>query len=525
MISKVGGYVRISRKDGDKIESDSIENQRTIISDYIKKNSDDLSLVKYYADDDYTGTNFDRPAFKQMLSDIEKKKIDCIIVKDLSRFGRDYIDVGKYLQKEFPYKGVRFIAITDNIDSAKQAYDMLMPVKNIFNEQYARDISKKVISAMRSKQENGIFVGAFTSYGYKKDPDNKGKLIIDQYAATIVRRIFDMYNEGKPQLTIAKILNDEGIVSPYEYKKAMNQKYTNSKKLDATSYWTYATIRRVLQNEIYTGAMVQHKFDGSHYKMKKSNFVDKNEWCIVPNTHEAIIDESTWKRTQELLGQNTRVIDFTQNISLYAGFLVCSDCGRSMTKRVTRKRVRYVCGTYARYSSKYCASHRIFEDDLEKIVTSQLNKYILKIQEAIDYLLKEIENKKEQNSKKIDVSQELNKLHAQLLKVQKMKQGLYEDLKNSILSLEEYQTFKNDYAAQEEGLNKKIKALEDLSNTTAESILQNYWIRTFQEAKEINTLTRPILSTFIKRIIVGEKNKIEIIYRFNTEILEKYSQL
>ncbi len=525
MISKVGGYVRISRKDGDKIESDSIDNQRNMISDYVKKHSDDLSIVKFYSDDDFTGTNFDRPAFKRMIKDIDKGEIDCIVVKDLSRFGRDYIDVGRYLQKDFPYKGIRFIAINDNIDSAKQAYDMLMPVKNIFNEQYARDISKKVLSSMRTKQENGVFIGAFTSYGYKKDPHNKGKLVIDPYPASIVKRIYDMYISGKPQLTIAKILNEEGVLSPGNYKNSINPKYNNNKKLDTTSYWTYPTIRRILQSEIYTGSMVQHRYSTSQYKMKKSNLIDKNDWCIVQNTHEPIINKMTWDRVQDLLQQKTRVIDFKQNLTIYAGFLVCSDCGRSMTKRTKNGRLRYVCGSYARYSSKYCASHRIFEEDLNNLVLVNLNSHIKSVKEMIDGLVKEIENKKNETSKKFNVSQEINNIQTQLTKIKKLKQGLYEDYKAEVLSLEEYQNLKSEYAQQEQDLDKKIISLKKLSDLSPDDLLENHWIKQFKGTQEIKTLTRPILSSFIKKIIVHENSELEIIYKFNTDMLQEYSKL
>ena len=181
----------------------------------------ELVLYDVYVDDGFTGTNFNRPAFKRMLKDIKAGKVNCVIVKDLSRFGRDYIDTGRYLERDFPEMGVRFISVTDSIDSMKQAYDMLLPIKNIFNEQYARDISKKVQTAVKTKQKAGEFIGAFTSYGYKKSPVDKNKLVIDEYSADVVRRIFSLYIQGYGKQKIAKLLNEEGILCPSEYKRAM----------------------------------------------------------------------------------------------------------------------------------------------------------------------------------------------------------------------------------------------------------------------------------------------------------------
>ena len=202
----VAVYIRLSREDGDKEESDSVGNQKKLLTEYVSR-KDELILYDVYIDDGFTGTNFNRPAFKRMIKDIEAGKVNCVIVKDLSRFGRDYIDTGRYLEREFPELGVRFISITDGIDSMKQAYDMLLPIKNIFNEQYARDISKKVQTAVKTKQKAGEFIGAFTSYGYKKSPVDKNKLIIDEYSADVVRRIFSLYIKGYGKQKIAKLLN------------------------------------------------------------------------------------------------------------------------------------------------------------------------------------------------------------------------------------------------------------------------------------------------------------------------------
>ena len=307
-------YIRLSREDGDKEESDSVGNQRKLLTEYVNKH-DDFILYDVYIDDGFTGTNFNRPDFHRMIADIEDNKVNCVVVKDLSRFGRDYIDTGRYLERIFPELNVRFISVTDNIDSMKQAYDMLLPIKNIFNEQYARDISNKVQATVKSKQKAGEFIGAFTSYGYKKSPANKNKLVIDEYASEVVKRVFTMYAQGIGKQSIAKILNAEGILCPSEYKKLNGENYKNCNRLEKTSYWTYSTIKVMLQNEIYIGNMVQGK---KHQRMRsKQRLVEKENWIRVENTHEPIIDRQLWDKVQKLLTKKHRDIDLETNKNIF----------------------------------------------------------------------------------------------------------------------------------------------------------------------------------------------------------------
>ena len=243
---------------------------------------------------------FQRPAFQRMLRDVESGRIRCVLVKDLSRFGRDYIETGRYLERWLPEHGVRFIAVTDNIDSARGAYDMMMPLKNLFNTQYARDISRKVKSSLHAKQQRGEFIGAFASYGYCKDPQNHNRLVIDPPAAEVVRRIFTLFENGMGKIRIAKQLNEEGIPCPSEYKRLTGEKYRNNHRLAATTYWTYATIHRILQNEMYIGNMEQGRDDRlqMHGKARRK---DRSRWTVVPGTHQPIIEQDQWQRVQTLL--------------------------------------------------------------------------------------------------------------------------------------------------------------------------------------------------------------------------------
>lgn len=513
---KVGVYSRISREDGDKAESESLGNQREIIKSFVKKHKD-MKIVDYYSDDNFSGTNFNRPEFKRMYEDIKDGKINCVIVKDLSRFGRDYIDVGNYIQKVFPKFGVRFIAINDNVDSVVKQYDMITPIKNIFNEQYARDISDKIISTFRNKQEQGQFIGAFTSYGYKKDPNNKYHLIIDEYPASIVRRIFKLFCEGKGKISIAKLLNDEGVLCPSEYKKSIGEKYTNSHKLQNTNYWTYSTIHNILCKEIYIGNMVQHRSDCSKFNYSGVQ-VQKDDWIIVENTHEPIIDKETWNTTQGLLKRRTRQLGFQNNVSMFAGFLTCGDCGRAMAKITWNKKVRYVCGTYKRYS-KVCTSHSIPEEKLISIVLEDVN-YILSKIDNIKSLVEEAQKDANKHNQDSNDKDSLLNIEAQLNKIKHLKKSTYEDYRTGLLTKEEFIEYKADYDKQERSIEKLIQDMNDKSISQEEAIIESEFVKSLKNTSRIDTLDRVVLESFYDKIYIYEDKRIKFKYKFQ-EIVDE----
>lgn len=513
----VAEYIRLSREDCDKAESDSIGNQRKLIADYLK-GKDDFILYDIYIDDGATGTNFNRPAFQRMIADIEVGKVNCVIVKDLSRFGRDYIDTGRYLERYFPDNNVRFISITDNIDSMKQAYDMLLPIKNIFNEQYARDISKKVHASMKAKQKAGEFIGAFASYGYKKSPSDKNKLLIDEYAAEVVRRIFHLYLKGCGKIHIASILNEEGIVCPSEYKKINGDNYRNSNRLHTTFYWTYSTIDRFLQNEMYIGNMVQGKT--SQRMRGKARAMNRDDWVIIENTHEAIIDMDTWKKVQDLLKRRTRNLDLNTNMSIFAGFLKCGDCGRALSKKLGRlmnneQRIDYYCGSYVRSGRGYCTPHHVPLALLETIILDDLNAII----QSIDNLQEIIEQNKTVavNVKKL-TNEEKKRLNVELERIRKLKQSVYEDYHEELISKEEFVAYRQDYLKKEEQLTKQLENIEEQQNTeTTQDISESPWIKRLLELRRIEKLDRTIVVEMIYEIKVYENRKVKIIYNFSDE--------
>ena len=407
-------YIRLSREDGDKDESDSVSNQKKLLMAFVQSH-EELLLYNIYTDDGYSGTTFRRPAFRQMLSDIEERKVTCVLVKDLSRFGRDYIESGRFLERYFPEKGVRFISVSDHIDSLRQSYDMLLPIRNVFNEQYARDISRKVHSALRAKQQCGEFIGAFASYGYRKSPGNKNRLLIDEYAASVVRRIFSLYLKGCGKQQIARILNAEGVLSPSEYKRAAGLSYGSPATAGHHTLWSYSTINHILHKEIYVGNMVQGT---KRQELRgKQRAVRRENWVVVPGTHPPIIDEETWNLTQALLKSRVRSpADNTGKTFLpgkpgvssrepsspgrpdisarnpgtpaspptenpFSGLLFCAGCGRPMVKTSWRHadgrpEYAFTCGTCKRHGRSACTPHTISARALTQVILSDLSRIL-----------------------------------------------------------------------------------------------------------------------------------------------------
>ncbi len=513
-----GIYIRLSREDGDKAESDSIVNQRDLLTRFVNNNSD-IILFNEYIDDGWSGTNFERPAFIQMRRDIEDGKINCVIVKDLSRLGRDYLETGTYIEKYFPNHNVRFIAINDNIDSEKNMdFDIIMPVKNIFNEQYARDISKKVKSSIATRQKKGDFIGAFASYGYKKDPLNKHRLLIDDYAAGIIRRIFEMFVEGKGKIAIAKILNEEGILPPTEYKRLTNLNYQNGNKMATTTYWTYSTIHKILKNELYIGNMVQGKDNKSRYRRSRSTSVNQSQWIKVPGTHTPIISQEIWDKAQALLKVRTRQIDFKENVSIFAGFLKCKDCGRAMVKTYDHDNIYYVCGSYRRYGIHVCSHHRINHTIIEKIVLDDLNSIVEKI-ENLHSMIEEIQNENQLTDKNNKESN-VERIKIEIEKINTNKKTLYHDLKEGLIDKNEYLQYKKEYNDKIVFLEQQVSSYQQEGKAKKEkfSPFDLPKIQQLLKYRKIKNLTRNMVVEMIDHIEIGENKNIDIFYTFENDL-------
>lgn len=513
----VAVYIRLSREDGDKEVSDSVANQKKLLEEYVDSHAG-FVLYDVYIDDGFSGTNFNRPEFSRMLSDIDEKKVNCIIVKDLSRFGRDYIETGRYLERVFPELGVRFISMTEQIDSFRQSYDILLPIKNILNEQYARDISDKIQMTVKLKQRAGEFIGAFASYGYRKCSGNKNQLLIDEYAAGVVRRIFHMYVQGIGKQSIARILNTEGILCPSEYKKLNGEQYRNGNRLDKTSYWTYSTIHHVLNNEMYIGNMVQGK---KHQRMRsRQHLVDKEEWIRVEHTHEPIIDRNTWDKVQNLLTKKHRDMNCRMNQNIFAGLMKCGDCGRSMVTNFWRradgtKSYTCYCGTYKRYGKQYCTPHTLSFGLLYDVVLRDLQAMIQNAENLQGIVEEQLMGTAKSKS---GSGEERIKLQEELVRVRKWKQSIYEDYKEELISKEEFLSYQEDYQRKESFYVKQIEWLEkQQEENITEHILEIPWFRRLLEKNEVQELDREIVVEMIDRITVYENQKIKIFYNFDSE--------
>lgn len=391
MAWNVAVYLRLSIEDNESIESNSIVNQRELVEQYISSKSD-LELVDYYIDDGYSGTNFNRPGFERLLQDMKNKKINCIIVKDLSRFARNHIEADMYFENIFPVLNIRFISVIENIDSFENPDSMdnlIVPFKNLLNDAYAKDISKKVKSALTAKRLNGEFIGTSATYGYIKNPKDKHKLIIDEEASKHVVQIFNGIIEGKTVSEIANELNKNNILTPAAYKRK-NEPESNN--IETDKRWNAKMINKMLKDRIYVGDLIQGKKKVENYRSHKLITTKKDEWIIIQNNHEPIISKDKFDKVQEIIEKN-KCARSNKEKDLFYRFLKCSDCGDSFTLRKVKNYEYYHCTSYVRNGS--CTSHSIRKDKLAEIVLEELNKRFKRNRINTltrDILLKNIDN-------------------------------------------------------------------------------------------------------------------------------------
>lgn len=503
-------YIRLSREDGDGEESNSVVNQRTILRNYVETN-DELTLYGEYVDDGYSGTDFNRPDFQRMIRDIDEKKIQCVVVKDLSRFARDYILAGFYIERIFPQKDVRFIAVANNYDSVrakKDGTDLLLPFLNVFNEFHARDTSNKVQRVMHEMQQEGKCVAAFAPYGYKKDPLDKHHLIIDESAAIIVRRIFDMYLSGMGMQSIAKKLNLEGVLCPTMYKQMEGSNFVNSNLIDKKSMWAQCSVKHILENEVYTGTLVQGKsIRGINIKPKK---VPKDQWIRVPNAHEAIISREQYDKAQFLIKRNARSMPLDEPQSLFAGVLQCDVCGHSLAKTEWNGKVTYKCSTYRRKGKTFCTPHAIRLSVLSEIVLGDLNCIIEQVQD--------IEQMIEQGSptQKTNFCDLKGKLQKELSNWERKKEESYDDYKDGLISREAFISYGGKCDMQIKHLQSQIATI-DTEEQKGDNFVKNEWVQKLLQTGKLDELDRETVLDMIDKIVVSENNEIEIVYKFSDE--------
>ncbi len=519
-------YLRLSRDDENldgsvKRESDSISSQRELARFFVREQPD-MELFDIYIDDGYSGANFDRPDFKRMMGDIENGNVNCVVVKDLSRFGRDYIEAGRFIQKTFPAFSVRFIAITDHYDSLtadQSTTSLVIPVKNFVNDSYCQDISEKVKSHQKIKREKGKFIGAFTVYGYQKDHEDKNKLVIDEYAARIVKSIFTWKLDGMSSLAIANRLNENGIFSPMEYKKSHGEHYATGFPAGIVSKWSAVAVKRILTNEIYTGTMVQGKREKVNYKVDKILEKPESEWFKVEGTHEAIISKEDYQNVQRLLKVDTRAGKGREKAHMFSGFLFCGDCKEPMVRRLNRykgrENISYICST--RNRSEGCSRHSISEADLKNVVFQMIRFQISLLMDKnpqMQYLQSRKMNFEDVNG----FENEITRLRNEQEKYLELRAGLYEDLKTRIITQEDFKNFSAIYEKRYMETEKALERQEDM----VKKLLQNgvesrIRLKRLKETMQISTLDRDVLLAFVERIEIYEEKRISIQFRCQEE--------
>ena len=526
-------YLRLSKEDGDvasgsKNESNSIANQKSLIMDYLQSRPE-FRVVSIREDDGFSGTDFNRPAFQAMMEDVKKGVINCIIVKDLSRFGRNYIEVGRYLEKLFPMLGIRFIAVNDNYDSleADTAHDIVVPFKNLINDSYCRDLSVKIRSHLAIKRKNGEFIGAFACYGYLKDENNRNQLVVDTYAGQVVKDIFRMKINGMSQYRIADALNEQGILSPMEYKKYLGSHFESSFKVNPKAVWTAKAVTRILTNEVYTGVLVQGKQTTPNHKVKVRQEVDETDWIRVENAHESLIDRVLFDIVQNLMGRDTRTSPNETQVFPLSGLVYCGDCGHPMVRKISRYTKKEKADTAQTYGYFLCSEkcgkggcswHRISENDLMGAVLGAVNLHIQKVLD-VQEALKQIENAPSRQLMIQKYQERLSMKEEERKKAERLKIGIYEDLKDGLLNKEEYQKLKAEFDSRIAEADAAVKELKrQIAGLEGSRSANAPWMNYFQQFGRLEQLTRWAAAIIINKILVYEDNRIKITFNFEADL-------
>ena len=537
---KFGVYCRLSSDDGDKVESNRNANQRNLIKNFVQEEKD-CEIVQYYCDDGYSGTNFDRPDFKKMFGDIVSGKINTIIVKDLSRLGRNYVEVGRYIEDIFPMYKVRFISINDNIDSIKNPESitsMIVPFKNLMNDEYARDISNKVKSAYISLSKEGKFVGGTPPYGYLKNPENKYQLIINEEEAKVVKLIFNMSLKGEGRVKILTYLNNEKILCRKEMQRRKNLNIDlNDKTIISLYKWSGSTIENILTSEIYIGNLVFGRTGNASYKIKKTVYKPKSEWIIVKNTHEPIISQYIFEEIQKLMKDRLKGDRKDKNKykqSIYASKIICGNCGRAMTKfednRKNNTNVYYSCRSHYLYDID-CKAHSINMKLLNKIIIEsilQQIKLVMNLEKAMIRYDVEKDNKKI----KLEYSDKIIFNQNEIIKYKKIRKTYYENWKFGKINQEEYMKVSSEYDKTIIKLTDEISTYKNLIDENfIKAKTQDYWIERFRRNKTIKSLSKEVVDELIEQIQIYPNKQVEVTFKYQNEyesilnIVEKRKEL
>ena len=503
-------YCRLSRDDELSGDSNSIVHQKEILSAYAEKRG--FGNTRFYVDDGYSGTNFNRPDFLRMMDDVNNGLVGTIIVKDMSRFGRDYIMVGYYTEIMLPQMDIRFIAVNDNVDSENQADNDFTPFRNIINEWYAKDTSKKIRSVLKAKGNSGKHLSVIPPFGYKKDPNDKEKWIIDEDAAQIVRKIYRLYLDGNTMGGIARMLTAEGIETPKLY--AENRGIKHYKAATYPEIWSRISVEYILSNYEYTGSTVNFKTKRKSFKNKKQWIQSKEDWAVFEGTQEAIIDKETFETVQKMRGTKRAYTKFNE-VNIFSGLLYCADCGGRMTirrRKEDRRKDAFICSTYRKKKKNLCTEHAIKVSALEQIVLQDIRKVCAYVKRYEREFVEEFRKCSVKESARLQsvAKSELNKAESRLSEIEKIIVKLYEEKVCGTMPEERFELLAKNYEIEQAELKQKVVELKAVLSAKEESDsgLAKFvlLVRSYTEVKE---LTPEILNSFIDKIYIGKPERID----------------
>ena len=524
---RTAAYVRLSVADSGKPGADTIEGQKNLLLHFIE-NDKSLTLYGLFCDNGRTGTDFERPEFEKLMETVKHGEVDCIVVKDLSRFGRNYKETGNYLERIFPFLGVRFIAVNDGFDTltAERGADgYLVPLKNLINEVYSKDISKKSGSALATKQKNGDFIGAWAPFGYRKCADDPHKLEPDETTAPVVRQIFQWRAEGMSVTRIAKKLNDSGIPSPSAY--LYNTCVCKTEKYNG-AIWHIQAVKNILSRQVYIGHMVQGTKRQSFYENRRQYKKPQEEWVIVENTHEPIIDRDTFEKVQEIMRQRNEEyfeklgrfshLETTENI--LKGLIYCADCKRPLVryKNVSHNKklwYTFICQTHSNDITS-CPKKNIREEVLISMLMQAIQTQI-GLAADMDELVRRVNSSPKQKKRTADLQGRLDTAKKSLKRYNNLYDSLYQNYVDKLMTEQEYVTLKSRYKAEAEEAERLIETLTRQQAGESEHTPGNRFLTAFGKFKGEDTLTKEMAQTLIERVYVDGNSNIEIVFRYRDE--------
>jgi len=503
-------YCRLSKEDSDTVsdshnESESIQNQKSLLIKYAVEKGWDIYNI--YCDEDYSGADRERPAFKQLIEEAEQGKFNVVLVKTQSRFTRDMELVERYIHGKFLEWGIRFVAMVDNIDTDVKGNKKARQINGLINEWYLEDLSENIRTVFDHKRKSGKYIGGFPVYGYKKDPNDKNHLIIDHDAAEVVKRIYMLYLSGNGKQHIAYVLNSEAVPNPTKYKQIAGSGYKNGAQRNDLGLWNRTSVGRILREQIYTGDMVQGRSKKVSYKSNRIVPLPRDEWIIVPDTHEAIIDKAVFATVNRLMNERTKSSGLGQ-VHLLAGKVKCLDCGSTMTKISSSSkpnRKSYLrCKLYTTDKTR-CTNHAIRLDVLESQVVTLLRQYIEQYYDRSS--AEKLISGSDSENKKGVIHSEINNLSSEMERRGKAMRDLYLDKSGGIIDEEQFAEMNRGYLSEKIHMQKRLSFLEDqLAEIESRFVDKESFRIKIEQLLDVTELSRELVADFINTVEVGERN-------------------